>query len=114
LFAIQFYTDILSENYNDALKKSKELNKPILLIFVTNWCTYCNKMKLDTFSNEKVVKEIEEKYISVYVDADKEKDLVKKFSVTVLPSCVITNYKEEKLKVSVGFKKPEEFLKFIK
>lgn len=94
---------ITANNYQEALKKSGELGKPILVFFTADWCVWCKKMKSETLTDAKVVY-LMKNYIFVYVDTDKERDIARKFNIEGLPSYVITNYKEDKIKTGSGFK----------
>jgi thiol:disulfide interchange protein len=105
-------SQIEAKSYAEALKKSEETGRPVLVIYTANWCGYCKKMKSETLSNDKV-KEAMKSFIVVVVDTDKDRSGIGKFSVTGLPSYVITNSKEEKLKMGSGFMNAESFSKWL-
>ena len=52
-------------------------------------------------------------YILVYVDIDHDRGGIGKFGVTTIPAFVITNNKEEKLKMNSGFMDSDAFLGVI-
>jgi len=81
-------------NYEDALKLSKELEKPILLDFTGYGCENCRKMEEFVWSEPDVYKLLSEQYViaSLYVD-DKE-ELPKSEQVIV----TLKNGKKRKLK----------------
>jgi len=99
-------------NYQEALKVSGETGKPILVFYTAEWCGFCKKMKSETFSKEKV-SEISKNYIFVYVDIDHDRGGVGKFGITSLPSFVVTNSKEEKVKMHTGYMNTESFTKWL-
>jgi len=78
------------------------------VIFGADWCHWCKKMHDETLPNAKV-KAMMLNYVFVDVDADKNPEVVRKFGVSGLPSYVITNSKEEKLKFGSGFKDGDGF-----
>lgn len=103
---------IVAKNYQDAVKKSGELGMPILVLFEADWCGWCKKMKQETLPNANV-KEALENYIIVAVNTDNNKEVVKKHKVRGLPSQLITNYREENLKFSSGYKDADSFIKWL-
>lgn len=103
---------ITAQNYSEALQKSGELGKPVLVFFTAEWCTYCQKMKAETMSNTSV-QAVLSNYILVYVDTDKDRNAARKFGVEGLPSYVVTNSKEDKLKFETGFKQANTFATWL-
>ena len=95
-------------SYAEALKRSGETGTPVLAFFTADWCNWCKKMRAETLADQSVAAEMA-RYVTVYVDADKERAVASKFGVESLPSYVITNYKEEKLKVGSGYKNAGSF-----
>jgi len=61
-------------DYDQALKCSKEKNKPLFIDFTGHGCVNCREMEANVWSDPKVLKILREKYIvtALYVD-DKEK-----------------------------------------
>lgn len=103
---------IMAESYTEALKKSEEYKMPVLVVYNANWCAFCKKLKSETFSDAKVI-EAMKSYIVVTIDTDKDRSGIAKFSVIGLPTCVITNSKEEKLKVLSGYVNPDTFRNWL-
>jgi thiol:disulfide interchange protein len=101
-------TQILVDTYSEAIKKSGELGMPVLVFFEADWCVWCQKMKAETLTDAQVRQRMLG-YIVVYVDADKERELTRKFKLTSLPAYVITNVEQIALKAGMGFQKPDEF-----
>lgn len=54
-----------SKDYHSALKKAKEQNKPVLFISSRHSCKYCVMLDETTLKDERVVKELNEDFISV-------------------------------------------------
>lgn len=57
-------------NYEDLLKESIKLNKPLLLYFTGYACVNCRKMEYSTFSNETILERLKNDFhfINLYVD----------------------------------------------
>lgn len=105
-------SQIVATNYQEALKKSGELGKPILLVFSAKWCSWCDKLKNETLTDPEV-KNLMMNYIFLIVDTDRDGKTGQKFGVRGLPSCVITNCNEEKLKADAGFKPATVFAEWL-
>ena len=78
-------------NYDKALVKAKDSKKIVMIDFTAEWCGWCKKLDKDTFSDEKVQKLLTDKAIAIKVDADDNKDLVKKYKVNGYPCLVFLN-----------------------
>ena len=98
--------------YAEAIKKAAELKMPVLVLFESDQCSWCKKMKEETFPDPKVQEAIK-KYIVVHVDVYKDKAIAKKFGVKYLPSYVVTNAQEESVKVDGGFKTADQFVQWL-
>jgi thiol:disulfide interchange protein len=95
-------TQITANSYQEALKISSETGKPVLAFFTSDGCGWCDKMKRETLTDSNVV-EAMKSYVFVFVDTSKDRDGVRKFGIVGLPSYVVTNAKEERLKFGSGF-----------
>lgn len=70
--------DINWQPYEQGLAMAKEENKPVCLIFYTEWCPHCiNYSKL--FHNDNVVERTKQ-FIMIRVDNDKHPDLRMKYA----------------------------------
>jgi protein-disulfide reductase (glutathione) len=66
------------KSYDDGLAEAKQTKRPVCLIFYTAWCPHCaNYSKV--FSDPKVV-EKSKSFVMIRLDADKNRDLGKKYS----------------------------------
>lgn len=105
-------TNIVADNYTDALDLSAKNGKPVLVFYTADWCVYCQKMKSETLPSVEV-NEMLKNYILVYINTDIDRSGIKKFNVENLPSFVITNYKEEKIKSNKGFMDKKSFVNWL-
>lgn len=94
----------------DQAWQSAQQDQRLMLLFITTQnCLYCRKMEHDTFSNQKVVRGIQQSFIPVTVAADKNEALVKKFRVNSYPTTVLISPKSGVLDYMVGYVGPDEF-----
>jgi len=72
-----------------ALKEAKRDNKPILLSLSAIWCHWCHVMDETTYSDEEVIRFINENFIPVRVDADMRPDIDNLYNQGGWPSTVV-------------------------
>jgi uncharacterized protein YyaL (SSP411 family) len=72
----------------ESFRKSKELDKPILLGISAVWCHWCHVMDQTTYSDSEVARIIEEKFVPVRVDRDQRPDIDKRYNMGGWPSTV--------------------------
>ena len=98
-------------SYEDALNAAKKSGKKVFLYFTASWCSSCERMK-STFSDPSVEKSLSD-YIQYTVDVDKERELARKYKIHAVPSYVIIDGNEHKVRNSRGYKTPKEFMHWI-
>ena len=99
---------IIAQNYQEAIKKSAELNKPVLVFFSADWCSWCHKMKNQVFPKESV-KKLLKNYILVFVDVDDDPKIFNDHDYEYIPAYSIIDAKEKILKKGSGFKNEKTF-----
>ncbi len=60
----------------EAQKQAKVTGKKVLIFGYADWCTYCMKMRRETYTDEKVRERLYEQFIPVQVNAEAETELV--------------------------------------
>lgn len=99
------------KSFEVAREASSKAQKALMVDFGAEWCGFCKKLDRETFSNELVIRLVREHLIAVKVDADKEKDLAKKYNVTGLPTVLFLSPGGDELQRIVGFRPPDLFIK---
>lgn len=74
------------KDYTPGMALAGKGNKPIFLYFHAPWCTYCTKLKQTTFKDKKVLAYLENNFVSIQVDTDKNKALSNEWKVKGLPT----------------------------
>lgn len=65
------------DDYDAALSKAKEENKPIYAVFTgSDWCVYCKQLEAKLLSKSEFVEELSKGYVLLYVDLPRDKSLV--------------------------------------
>ena len=60
--------------------------KKVFLHFYADWCVFCAKMNKETFRDAAVLSYLEDNFISVRVDIDKERPTTEKYGVRGVPA----------------------------
>jgi len=91
--------NIFHDECEKANKLSKQLNRPLILIFGASWCPYCKDLKADLES----IKQLDATVVCV-IDIEKNKNLVDKYKIKGLPTSVIVKSDKEQSRHS-GYKR---------
>ena len=67
-------------------KKNANLKKPILIFFYTEWCIFCKKMDKEIFNDHEVAQYMNDNYINVRVNPEKENNKITIMGKDVTPS----------------------------
>jgi thiol:disulfide interchange protein len=106
----------ISETYLDldeAKEASKQLNKDILILFETSWCSACKRFKAESFSDNKIEEEMN-KYVVCLLDIDKDLDIAKKFNIKSFPCYLIIDSEDHIKKRGSGYKSTNMFFNWLK
>lgn len=90
-------------------------SKPVFLFITTDWCTFCKKMKAETFADPEVQDALSNKFVSMYIDPEKQgtarftgeelsyKELAAKLGVTGYPTSVFYSDGGEVIGIQPGY-----------
>lgn len=123
-------------SFDDVAKMGNKEGKKYLVDVYTSWCGWCKVMDKQTFTNPEVQSYVDEKFHPVKFDAEQKDPIgfkgkqyewtpggrkgVNKLAVELLggrmsyPSLVYLDADMNKIRVSPGFKKPEQLLVELK
>lgn len=134
-FSLQAQEKINWLSFTDAIEKNKENPKPILIDIYTDWCGYCKKMDKETYSNDVIIKYINDNFYAIKFDGEGKDDITYKgytfklkgegrskyheLSAALMngklsyPSTVFMNEKEQVLQTVPGYLTKERFEKIL-
>jgi len=99
--------------YQDGVKKAIEAKKLIFINFHADWCTFCKKMDKESFTQPEIIKTLNDHFISIKIDTDKERSLAQKFFIRSLPTIWFLEADQEKITNVPGYIPPEIFSKVL-
>lgn len=94
-----------------AYKLANEQHKPMLIVFGAEWCHFCKKMDKETLATPGIAQLVNDSFIPVHLDADKEKRAVEILQISGLPCSVVVSPQAQMLGRIEGYRKPDEFQK---
>ena len=78
---INWHTDVAS-----ALQEARTQGRPIMMFVTAKWCKYCHKMENVTFTNAAITQKVQDRFVSLMIDADEQPELVEKFKIDGFPA----------------------------
>jgi uncharacterized protein YyaL (SSP411 family) len=137
-FAFFFFASIMAygqtdklvwEDWNTGYEKAIKEQKIILVDAYTDWCGWCKKMDRDTYSNQDVIKKLNQYFVVIkfnpevpfteYKIGDQTFDNKQLYGMlcqgkpTGFPTTYYITPAKNTLSIDVGYKGPEDFLKVL-
>ena len=72
-FALINKRDSAENILNNSLKKAKETNKPVLVVFHASWCIWCRHLE-DALNSNELKKIIDDHFVITYIDVLEQKE----------------------------------------
>jgi len=72
--------------YEDGMAVAAESEKMVMIDFHADWCKYCKKMDKETFTDPGVIRLIEQYFVPISVDTQKQQKIGQQYSVQSLPT----------------------------
>ena len=87
--------------------------KKVFLHFYADWCGFCREMAKEAFQNAAVVSDLNNNFIAIRVDFDKESDTAQKYGVMGLPSSWFLTAMGQPMLSIPGYISAEALLKML-
>lgn len=113
VFSTMAASSITWYGYDKGISLAKEKKKKIYINFHADWCGYCRKMEKETFVDPKVVSFLNDNFISVRINSDKEPKLAQKFNVRGLPANFFLTDRGEPIGNQPGYLDVNNFLNIL-
>ncbi|WP_431241625.1 thioredoxin family protein [Flavobacterium sp. P21] len=102
--------------YKTALEKAKTEGKPLFIMLYADWCPHCNQMKKEVFSNPDVMAFLNENYVCIWKNIEKDEGIVlkDKYKTKSSPTFLFLDSNETLLYALKGEMKTPEFMTEVK
>lgn len=101
-------------NFDEAVKKSKKLQKNIMLVLVSNYCPWCRKFEQRVLLKEEVNAIIQKNYIPLILNREKD-PFPEEFDTGFTPIVHFIDHKTQKsYKSVIGYNNKDEFTYILK
>ncbi len=101
-------------SYTDGMAVGKEKKKKVFLSFYADWCGYCKQMDKTTFADKSVVSYMNENFVPIRVNADREINLTSTYNVRGLPASWFLSENGEEIGSQPGYIPPDTMLPLLK
>lgn len=101
-------------SYDEGMAIGKDKKKKIFLSFYADWCGYCKQMEKTTFADKSVVSYMNENFVSIRINADKELKLASTYNVRGLPDTWFLSENGEQIGSQPGYIEPDTMLPLLK
>ncbi len=105
--------DRVFTDYKKAFLVAKKEKKPLFILFTTEHCRWCKKLKEITLKNSEIIKRLNSEFIVLELDKYYS-DYPKKYDVSAVPTLYLTNNSGEIFTSIVGYhKNPNDYIKWF-
>ena len=105
---IKWYT------YDEGMALGKNEKKKVLLHFYADWCHHCKKMAKETFQDPSVVSFINENFIALRVNVDKQEKIASNYGIWGVPRTWFLEKNGDKIGGLPGYIRPDRLLSMLK
>lgn len=98
-------------NLQAAHKVASTQNKPMLLVFGADWCHFCKKLERETLNSNEIAKYVNEAFVPVHLDVDKDVKVSQILKVSSLPCTIVLSPNADLLGRIEGFHTAAPFYK---
>jgi thiol:disulfide interchange protein len=96
--------------FDEAMDEARDKNRPVMIDFYTDWCSWCKTLDTTTYVDAIVMKRAED-FVSLKIDADAQRPLAARYRVGAFPTILFINPEGIEIHRVVGFRPAVDFLK---
>jgi thioredoxin-related protein len=100
-------------SHAEALPEAARADKPVIIHFTADWCSWCTKMKKETYADPAVSKLMREKFVTAMVNSDENPLLNWFYGVQSLPTIWILDSHGDGITRINGFKDARAFQTYL-
>jgi len=97
-------------NFEQAMQQARQENKPVLVHFSADFCGPCKLIEKEVFPDSEIIQNINQNFIPVKIDTEKDQATTKKFGVTGIPADIFVSPNGEVISQRVGKVNAQQYL----
>ena len=97
-------------SYDEGMALGKAEGKKVFINFYATWCQYCRKMNKQTFTAPEIVSYLNENFISIKVDVERERQVASLYNISPLPDTWFISETGEGIGNKPGYMSAEDLL----
>lgn len=102
-----------TKSYSKALKQAQKEDKLIFCFVYTSWSMPSQRMEETTLKDSLVVQELNAEYVTLYINASRNKDFAKDFEIHVFPSMLVIDKWGNAILRDSGYKSSTQLITMI-
>lgn len=100
--------------YDEGLSLGKKKGKKIFMFFWADWCKFCELMEKETLTKPKIIRYLNDNFISIKVNSDAEKGIATRYFVHGLPTMWFLGKDGEKIGYHPGYVASDMLLPYLR
>lgn len=102
-----------TKSYSKALKQAQKEDKLIFCFVYTSWSMPSQRMEETTLKDSLIVQELNAEYVTLYINASRNKDFAKDFEIHVFPSMLVVDKWGNAILRDSGYKSSTQLITMI-
>lgn len=98
-------------NFKAALEQAKIGNRPVFVDIYADWCGWCKRLDQEVFTQASVARMLNDNFVPVKVDGDKEPDFSQNYAIEGLPTMLVLEADGSEIGRIAGYKTAEALQK---
>lgn len=96
-------------DWDEALDKAQDENKPIMIDFYTDWCPPCKQLDSDTYSDDELSAFLNNNFICVKSNLEKSNLYENYSNIQYVPTIIFTTPEGTEFGRMIGYKPPDQY-----
>lgn len=104
----------VDKSFDEACAEAKKAEKLVLIDFYTTWCGPCKKLDRETWPNKDVQALLNDKFIAIKLDAEKDTKTAGKYKINAYPTILLAKPNGDEIDRLTGFRSPDDLVDDLK